>query len=823
MANLAHMRSAGNEWKARGDPTDIAIQVFATRFNWNRSRLTAGESTADLADGLHPNDNGYAKMGKGWFACIEAAQLKGWITDPVVGVAGTRSCSTDPLWVPQGQVASGPGFTSDDGNFQGNWVSLGQVASGAGKEGKGVHMGDVNGDGRDDWLYVDKDGAVTAYYNLAGSGTGGISWEGHGVIASGIGKNGTGVVFADINGDGRDDYLWVHPKTGAITAYYNLLGTGQGGITWEDQGEIASGIGLGSGVRFGDINGDGRADYLFVNDAGAVSLWLNTASSAAGGVTWVSIGRIFDGFGQDGTGVYFADIDGDGRDDYCWLDANGALTVYLNTRDASNPSKPIFITQGQLASGVGTSRDMIHLADMNGDGKADYVTAKLSSGALSVWENRGTISKIGTVGDGVVLADLNGDGRAEYIWLDTKGAALVYLNLGGSGAKVGWMPQGTVASGVGARRDQIRFADLNGDGRAEYLWVKDDGSVEAWYNMGGLDDGENAAKVGWMPNGQIASGIGKDGAGMRFADLNGDGREDYLWVDTNGAITAYLNLGAPAGTAKVSWLPQGVIATGVGVERKNIILADINGDGRADYLAVSHNGGAVQAWINGGGPDNGPNAGKVAWYPHGTIATGVGADGTGTRFADLNGDGRAEYLDLKAVSGAISVWLNDCRVSDVPSAPLGTVIAPQPTATSGPVVSPEPITVPTPDDCKEGMKFECIQCNDVDDETEAVTERWADAFGLDAWTWVSSWWIVLYNDGRNDLEALLGPELKTFSQAVAWRLGYAPAVDFACNQQNGGPCMHSVKCLEALSPGGSFILNSFSHINIVSGASCGIC
>lgn len=34
-------------------------------------------------------------------------------------------------------------------------------------------------------------------------------------------------------------------------------------------------------------------------------------------------------------------------------------------------------------------------------------------------------------------------------------------------------------------------------GRAEYLYVNEDSSVEAYLNLGGPDDGPNAAKVGW--------------------------------------------------------------------------------------------------------------------------------------------------------------------------------------------------------------------------------------------------------------------------------------------------------------------------------------
>ncbi|KAF2176047.1 hypothetical protein K469DRAFT_608576 [Zopfia rhizophila CBS 207.26] len=40
MANLAHLvKGEDGHWNARGDPTEIAIQVFASRFNWNRQRL----------------------------------------------------------------------------------------------------------------------------------------------------------------------------------------------------------------------------------------------------------------------------------------------------------------------------------------------------------------------------------------------------------------------------------------------------------------------------------------------------------------------------------------------------------------------------------------------------------------------------------------------------------------------------------------------------------------------------------------------------------------------------------------------------------------
>lgn len=43
LANLATISPKDGVWNARGDPTEIAIQVFASRFDWNRLKFTQGE------------------------------------------------------------------------------------------------------------------------------------------------------------------------------------------------------------------------------------------------------------------------------------------------------------------------------------------------------------------------------------------------------------------------------------------------------------------------------------------------------------------------------------------------------------------------------------------------------------------------------------------------------------------------------------------------------------------------------------------------------------------------------------------------------------
>ena len=63
LANLATVHQAkDDEWHARGDPTEVAIQVFASRFNWNRSGLSLGNSPSWTALAEFPFDSDVKKM-----------------------------------------------------------------------------------------------------------------------------------------------------------------------------------------------------------------------------------------------------------------------------------------------------------------------------------------------------------------------------------------------------------------------------------------------------------------------------------------------------------------------------------------------------------------------------------------------------------------------------------------------------------------------------------------------------------------------------------------------------------------------------------------
>lgn len=124
--------------------------------------------------------------------------------------------------------------------------------------------------------------------------------------------------------------------------------------------------------------------------------------------------------------------------------------------------------------------------------------------------------------------------------------------------------------------------------------------MECWLN----GRANKRASGGWLwyPQGRIASGIGT-GPGIRFADMDGDGKADLVWIGNSGKLIIWLKKATIKSKIKiqVKWFkenrgnPVGLV---IGAFRKDWQLADIDGNGRADYIWVHPEDGSVRVWIN---------------------------------------------------------------------------------------------------------------------------------------------------------------------------------------------------------------------------------
>lgn len=71
----------------------------------------------------------------------------------------------------------------------------------------------------------------------------------------------------------------------------------------------------------------------------------------------------------------------------------------------------------------------------------------------------------------------------------------------------------------------VKFADIDGNGRGDYLCIEKNGRTSGYLHN---DDGS------WTYIPQIKASDGNDRVNFRWADVNGDGRDDLIWVEKFG-------------------------------------------------------------------------------------------------------------------------------------------------------------------------------------------------------------------------------------------------------------------------------------------------
>lgn len=309
-----------------------------------------------------------------------------------------------------------------------------------------------------------------------------------------------------------------------------------------------------------------------------------------------------------------------------WIQAADPQQPAPQCQTPDNPADVTALGEGWRKLGViapgmqlPETYDRTEIAEMNGDNRADYVQVR-TDGSIRVgintqaepghptWENwgggTGVSAPAGETDSGasfspyVRFADIDGNGRDDFLVvlgsLDDAFLVDVWLNLGdGSGPHWASGPRLRIPM-KDATLSHIRFADINGDSRDDVLRVSDTGKVHAYFNepTSGSSQPTWREKLSWAPG---VSGAGL--ANLRFADVDNDQKADYLMVGTDGTVHAYLNKG---GKDAGGFEGHHNFANASNYAREYIQFKDISGDGKADYLVVYH-GGAVRAWLNRGG------------------------------------------------------------------------------------------------------------------------------------------------------------------------------------------------------------------------------
>ena len=347
--------------------------------------------------------------------------------------------------------------------------------------------------------------------------------------------------------------------------------------------------------------------------------------------------------GKTPKSVAVADLNGDGVPDIVTANtSSNDISALLGNGDGS------FQEQQRYPAGDGPIS--VAVADLNGDGDPDIVTANAGpvpgSNDVSVLLGNGDGSfqpqqrfPVGDLPQSVVVADVNSDGVPDIVTVNFSSSDISVLLSNGDGS---FQDQQSFA--VGDLPSSVAVADLNGDGAPDIVTANagsNDISVLVGNGDGSFQD-QQRFPVGDLPK------------SVAVADLNGDGVPDIVTANA-GSVPDSSDISVLVGNGDGSFQSQQRFPVGDGPN--SVTVADLNGDGDADIVtanagSVPDSDGVSVLLGNGDGSFEAP---LLSVAGDGPISVAV---------AELNGVGDPDIVTANADSSDVSVLLH--RLSSSP-------------------------------------------------------------------------------------------------------------------------------------------------------------
>ncbi len=551
-----------------------------------------------------------------------------------------------------------------------------------------VIVADLNGDGRLDVISTSTEDNRIAWYPNYGNST--FRFGSQRTITGAV-DGIQDVTVADMDGDGDLDVLSASANDNKIAWYPN-----DGNGSFDNQLTItAEALGALS-VSTGDLDGDGDLDVLSArSNKGTIAWYENAASSlrvtatdpaanALGVDNTVTLGLTFNqtidattltadnvkitgNYGQPlsfpapNTNATMAVFNPD-RDFF----PGEEITATLNTEVASSAGLPLDSpftyrftagvspdSPGEFPNGQniifeyfrGSNRNDVTVADLDGDGDLDVISAYEIGNGAAWFPNDGS----GNLGAPLILdsgvnsfrriipADLDGDGDLEVLAVTTADSQIDwYLNDGSENFTDG-MP--ISFSTVNVVKD-LAIGDLDGDGDLDVLSASF--NKIAWHPNDGLTtDGVSPPSIFGTERTITTAAAGA--SGVATGDLDGDGDLDVV--------------SSSADDNKIAWYPNDGsgnfgaqrIITQAALGAEDVIVADLDDDGNLDVISTSADDNRI-AWYRNDGNGNFVN--------QQTITTAV--DGIrDVTVADMDGDGNLDVLSASFNDNRVAWYPND--------------------------------------------------------------------------------------------------------------------------------------------------------------------
>ena len=508
------------------------------------------------------------------------------------------------------------------------------------------------------------------------------------------------MVVADMNGDGKPDLIVGGSTSNSLNAATVLLNDGIGNFnnisTFFAGGWNTASLGV------ADFNGDGHNDIVLVSGAsedqyaggadGSLSILIGNGDGTMRSAQYMNEN-------PDGTNeitaraAAAADFNGDGFQDLIFPSGCGpgdsctpsGFTLLLSNGAGGHQAPLSFTAPVNGAT-------FLAVADFNGDGKPDVAVfnncdASCTGASVSIFLNTGNgtfstpvVYESGDVSPiSIATGDFSGDGKPdiavlEYCGTCSDGENTIGVLLGnGDGT---FQPVVTQHTGAGNTADWIAAADFNGDGKTDLVLTENTNNPDNPYENSAqilISNGDGTFSFGAIYDSGGGRGFGSNVSSVTTGDLNGDGRPDIVIGNlcepvVRGQIVYDINC-ANGSIGVLLGNGDGTFQYGPSYDIPDanfysIALADVNGDGKLDYIASTATGVAV-SFGNGDG----------SFQPPTVYAALEAIQNVQLAVADLNGDGGLDIVQ-PGISGQFAILYNQGFSRTTPAVSLQSSLNP---------------------------------------------------------------------------------------------------------------------------------------------------
>jgi len=562
-------------------------------------------------------------------------------------------------------------------------------------------MGDINGDGKPDIVATNHNGnTFMVFRNTSASGiisfdpkvdftTTGVIW---------------GISIGDLNGDGRPDWVVANNSSNTVSVLRNVSSPTPPTIASfaPTSGPVGTSVTI-TGTNFNPV---GSNDFVYfgavkatATSASPTSLTVTVPTSATSApltvtdttthltayssvpflVTFLT-GKVIGAnafaarvdFAATGPeGIAMGDLDGDGKPDLVVANATAnTISVFRNTGTSGSFTSGSFAAKVDFA--VGTTPEGVLLADLDGDGKLDIIVTNQASNTVSILQNTSTMGTIttgsfaakvdfttGTLPWGIAVADIDGDGKPDLLVVNQTGNSFSVLR---NTSATGGFTTASFASKVdfttGTKPYELALGDLDGDGRPDVAVANEAGNTLSVFRNAGVTGTISASSFAAAVT--IAAGSGP--YGIAIADLDGDGKADLAVTNYNSStISLFRNVGTTGSITTSSFAARVDFVTGTGPY--HVVINDLDGDGKPDLVVANQGTDSISVLRN---TSTTGSITSASFAPKVDFATASSASlPWGTATGDLDGDGKPDLVVANEVSNTVSVLRNTITVPNV--------------------------------------------------------------------------------------------------------------------------------------------------------------